>query len=161
VLHVWEPGLASSLDEALQLLALEFPGTRFARAPARACSHLLRRLRRPAGAWLVAARGGKVVGIVAADGEAAEPSGESRRGEVGAQGGGVGDESSDFSEASSWVRRKTSRLQRRHCSTLCHSAICALVSVHAAHSAPGAPPAGLFLATRAVTNQKKSSRTSP
>ena len=98
MLHLWEPGLGAATDEALQLLALEHRGTRFARAPAAACAPLLRALRRPVGAWLVAARGGAVVGIAAAE-EGADGG--------AAAGGAAADESSDFSDAETevaWVR---------------------------------------------------------
>ena len=101
VLHLWEPGIGTSLDEALQVLALEYPGTRFARASAASAAPLLRRLRRPRGAWVAAARSGRVVGLVAAEDGSEGGVDNVAVGGVGGGGGargGAGDESSDFSD---------------------------------------------------------------
>jgi hypothetical protein len=106
VVHLWLPGQAADLDEALHVLALENLGTRFVRTPVQSAGKLLQLLRRPQGSWLVAGRRGGVVGILAATGNEAE--------EAGLHGGllfrGVGatvgdDETSDFGsqEEATWV----------------------------------------------------------
>jgi hypothetical protein len=106
VLHLWLPGHAADLDEALHLLALEYLGTRFVRTPARHAGKLLQLLRRPQGSWLVVAKRGKVVGIVAATGNDAEE--VTFRGAAPFPVGGPAhseDESSDFGseEQATWV----------------------------------------------------------
>jgi hypothetical protein len=107
VLHLWEPGCCAQLDQALQLLAMEFRGTRIARAPARSCTPLLRRLQRPQGAWVVAARGGTVAGIAAAGSDADQLQGITQLSAQRAFGGHVqAPQMAQFNGSASALRRR-------------------------------------------------------
>ena len=103
VVHLSEPGVAQELDEALAQLAFEYQGTRFLRTRAAAAPQLLRCAGLNPGAWLVAARHGRVMAAVPVAHAGAQL-------HHSAAGGGVsslrrraamvqpGDESSDFSD---------------------------------------------------------------
>lgn len=90
VLHLWEAGFAADLDELLTTLALRHPGTRVVRAPLSRCGDWLQRLRRPAEPLLLAAKRGRVVGVVGV----AELT---RLADSGSGDGGRGDAASDVS----------------------------------------------------------------
>lgn len=94
VVHFWESGYAAELDQLLSQMALRWPGTRFVRAPVQRCGEWLRQLRQPRQAMLLAARRGRMAGIVSVA-ELLRFS-ESKD---GGGGGGSHDESSDFGDS--------------------------------------------------------------